>query len=177
MEEPAAGHLSRAGTCRSRRADRLRSERARQFPARSGLCRSHSLRGKARRFARRAADQARAGHQSQDREGPRPRRALVSATARGRGDRVRFGPSLYRRSPALLTPWMASPHPERFTGAIFQLAWPRNFITLLGGVAACGARATAGQAAGHRISQFHVGGRVGATHRAFTRSPTAAEQR
>jgi hypothetical protein len=25
-------------------------------------------------------------------------------------------------------------------------------------------RATAGQAAGHRISQFHVGGRIGATH-------------
>src|SRR5262245_43013639 len=40
----------------------------------------------------------------------------------------------------------------------------RDLITLLGGVAACGARATAGQAAGHRISQFHVGGRIGATH-------------
>jgi hypothetical protein len=40
----------------------------------------------------------------------------------------------------------------------------RDLITLLGGAAACGARATAGQAAGHRISQFHVGGRIGATH-------------
>jgi hypothetical protein len=35
----------------------------------------------------------------------------------------------------------------------------RDLITLLGG-----AGATAGQAAGHRISQFHVGGRIGATH-------------
>src|SRR5262245_18483440 len=35
----------------------------------------------------------------------------------------------------------------------------RDLITPLGG-----ARATAGQAAGHRISQFHVGGRIGATH-------------
>src|SRR5215471_20269263 len=35
----------------------------------------------------------------------------------------------------------------------------RDLITLLGG-----ARATAGQAGGHRISQFHVGGRIGATH-------------
>jgi hypothetical protein len=33
----------------------------------------------------------------------------------------------------------------------------RDLITLLGGAGACGARATAGQAAGHRISQFHVG--------------------
>ena len=50
----------------------------------------------------------------------------------------------------------------------------RDLITLLGGAAACGARATAGQAAGHGISQFHVGGRM---HPCIHAQPTFAEQR
>ena len=42
----------------------------------------------ARRPAGRAADQVRAGHQPEDREGARPRRAADAARPRRRGDRM-----------------------------------------------------------------------------------------
>ena len=55
----------------------------------AGLRRQDSAGREARRPAGRAADQVRAGHQPQDRQGARPRRAAVAARPRRRGDRMR----------------------------------------------------------------------------------------
>src|SRR5262249_52883043 len=52
------------------------------------LRRSHSPRRKAGRASRSTADQICDGDKPQDRKGSRPRCALVSPAARGRGDRV-----------------------------------------------------------------------------------------
>ena len=73
---------------RSWRSHRLWAELPRSVPA----CRD--LRGQdpegrqARRSARRAAHEVRAGHQPQDRQGPRPHDPAVAAGAGGSGDRV-----------------------------------------------------------------------------------------
>ena len=56
--------------------------------ARSRSTSTRSSRGQARRPARRAAHEVRAGHQPQDRQGPRPDDPAVAAAAGGSGDRV-----------------------------------------------------------------------------------------
>ena len=58
-------------------------------PARRRLCRQDSARREAGRPPGRAADQVRSRHQSEDRQGARPRRAADAARARRRGDRMR----------------------------------------------------------------------------------------
>ena len=59
-----------------------------EFPPRRLLRRQDPQGRQARRSARRAADQVRAGHQPQDRQGPRPDDPAVAAGAGGSGDRV-----------------------------------------------------------------------------------------
>ena len=80
------------------------------------LRRSHSQGREAGRFAGAAADEIRARHQSQDRQGARPRRAADAARPRRRGDRVK-------------------------TARVHHAARRRG-----GGVAACGAGAAGGDA-------------------------------
>src|SRR5262249_50936114 len=57
--------------------------------ARGRLCQSHSQRREASRLAGAAADEVRAGDQSQNRKGDRPRCAGDTARPRRRGDRMR----------------------------------------------------------------------------------------
>ena len=71
-----------------RRPDLLWAGFCRPIPASRRLRRSHPQGGEAGRFAGAGADQIRNRHQSQDRQGTRPRRAIHSARARRRGDRM-----------------------------------------------------------------------------------------
>ena len=73
---------------RRRWADLLRPRCGRPVPARSLVCGQDPSRRPARRSAGPAADQVRAGHQPQDRQGARPRSATDAARARRRGDRI-----------------------------------------------------------------------------------------
>src|SRR5262249_60839734 len=59
------------------------------MPPRGGLCRSHPQGREACRAASAGADQVRASHQPQDREGDRPRNSANRARPRRRGDRVK----------------------------------------------------------------------------------------
>ena len=61
----------------------------RPVPARGRLRRSHPQGREAGRPAGAGADQVRAGHQPQDRQGARPRRAADAARPRRRGDRMK----------------------------------------------------------------------------------------
>ena len=61
----------------------------RSIPARRRLCRSHPEGREAGRPSGAGADQVRAGHQPQDRQGARPRSAADAARPRRRGDRMR----------------------------------------------------------------------------------------
>ena len=65
--------------------------------ARRWLRRSHSQGREAGRFAGAGADQVRAGHQPQDRQGARPRSATDTARPRRRGDRMRQRETEVRR--------------------------------------------------------------------------------
>jgi ABC transporter substrate binding protein len=62
----------------------------RPVPARGRLRRSHPQGREAGRAAGAGADQVRAGHQPQDRQGARARRATDRARARRRGDRINY---------------------------------------------------------------------------------------
>src|SRR5262249_39853478 len=67
----------------------LRGRSPGQIPARRRIRQPHPQRRKTRRASGAGTDQVRAAHQSQDREGARPRRAGQAARARRRGDRMR----------------------------------------------------------------------------------------
>ena len=73
---------------RGRWPDIVRTEPDRSVPPLGQLRRSHSQGREASRPAGAGTDQVRAGHQSQDRQGARPRHAANGARARRRGDRV-----------------------------------------------------------------------------------------
>ncbi len=68
--------------------DQLRQQHGPQLWPRRHLCRAHSQGHAARRASDRAADQVRAGDQSQDRESARSHRPADAASRRGRGHRV-----------------------------------------------------------------------------------------
>ena len=72
-----------------RRPGRLRHRRNRLVASRGVVCRSHPARREAERTAGAGADQVRACHQPQDRQGARPRRAADAARPRRRGDRMK----------------------------------------------------------------------------------------
>ena len=55
-------------------------------PARSHLCGQDPQGNETRRAAGRAADEVRAGHQSEDRQGARPNDSAIAVATRGRGD-------------------------------------------------------------------------------------------
>src|SRR5215207_9238579 len=74
---------------RGRRLDQLRPQAGRELSPGRDLRRQDSQGRKAQRAADRAADENRAGHQSQDRQSARARRAADAAQPRRRGDRVR----------------------------------------------------------------------------------------
>src|SRR5262249_51101308 len=85
---PIACGLPPAPIHRQRRLDFLRDGFDRSVSPRRRLCRSHPQRREAGRPTGAGADQVRAGDQSQDREGARPRSATNAARARRRGDRM-----------------------------------------------------------------------------------------
>src|SRR5215217_3680872 len=74
---------------RRRRPALLWTQHHRAMAARRRLCRSYSQRRKACRSAGAGADQVRAGDQSQDRKGARPRHSRDRARARRRGNRMK----------------------------------------------------------------------------------------
>ena len=74
--------------CGSRRPDHLRYQPDGGVPSGRRLYRPHPQGRQAGGPAGRAADQVRAGHQSQDRQGAGPRCAGESARPRRRGDRI-----------------------------------------------------------------------------------------
>src|SRR5262245_56576834 len=84
-----AGDARLSGVHRSGGPNVLRTELPGFVPAHRRLCRQDSTRGEARRPSGRAADQVRAGCQSDHREGARHRGASDAARPRRRGDRVR----------------------------------------------------------------------------------------
>jgi pimeloyl-ACP methyl ester carboxylesterase len=84
--EPAAGDLLAPVFCGGRGVAGLWGKRAGRIPPRRGLCRQDPERCQARGPARGAAHQIRAGHQSQDRPGPRPHHPAHPALPGQRGD-------------------------------------------------------------------------------------------
>jgi len=78
-----------SGVRRGRRPDELWKQSRRHLPPSGSLCRSDSQGRKAGQPAGGAADQVRAGDQSQNRQGPWARNSANAARARRRGDRMR----------------------------------------------------------------------------------------
>src|SRR5262245_49075534 len=85
---PTAGDLLESLLRRQRRPHLVRPRSGRLVPPRGRLRRSHPQGREAGRSAGAGADQIRAGHQSQDRQGAWPRSAADAARPRRRGDRV-----------------------------------------------------------------------------------------
>src|SRR5262245_35468703 len=75
--------------CRGRRPNVLRRRWSRLVSAGGRVCGQDFAGWEAGGYAGRATHEIRAGHQPQDRQSARPRRALVSTAARRRGDRVK----------------------------------------------------------------------------------------
>src|SRR5262249_24266471 len=75
--------------CRGRRLDVVWTRCLRLIPALSFLYRSHLEGSQAGRSSRSAADEVRAGHQSQDRQGAWPPNSRQAARHRRRGDRMK----------------------------------------------------------------------------------------
>src|SRR5262245_26749545 len=74
--------------CRGRRPNVLRRRWSRLVSAGGRVCGQDFAGWEAGGYAGRATHEIRAGHQPQDRQSARPRRALVSTAARRRGDRM-----------------------------------------------------------------------------------------
>src|SRR5262249_8510554 len=88
-QEPPAGSIRRQGECGGRRSHVLRDELSRSLPAQRRVRGQDPEGHQARRPARGAADQVRAGDQSQDREDTRYRGATNAARPRRRGHRLK----------------------------------------------------------------------------------------
>src|SRR5262249_3987776 len=86
---PIAGRLRLSDVCRGRRLDVVWTRCLRLIPALSFLYRSHLEGSQAGRSSRSAADEVRAGHQSQDRQGAWPPNSRQAARHRRRGDRMK----------------------------------------------------------------------------------------
>src|SRR5262249_5044784 len=86
---PSAARFSLPPLCRARGAVVVRSFVARQLSARLDLCRSHPQGDQAERIARAGAGAVPVGGERQDRQGARPRTAVIVLLARRRGDRVK----------------------------------------------------------------------------------------
>src|SRR5262249_4841575 len=86
---PSAARFSLPRVCGARGAVVVRSFVARQLSARLDLCRSHPQGDQAERIARAGAGAVPASGERQDRQGARPRTAVIVLLARRRGDRVK----------------------------------------------------------------------------------------
>src|SRR5262249_55596979 len=84
-----ASDLSVGFFCQSGRTDFVWLRSGNPVSAGSGIYQPHTARRQACRSASAISDEASTGHQSQDREGARPRNAFAASAARRRGDRVR----------------------------------------------------------------------------------------
>src|SRR5690349_15384314 len=89
-EEPAPGNIQQGRASRSRWAYDLRRELVRLGPPRGRVRRQNPQRREARRLARRAANEIRAGDQFKDREADRPHNSSERAGAGGPGDQMKI---------------------------------------------------------------------------------------
>ena len=86
----AAGNLQRPRLCPRRGSHVLWTRLFGSIPTLCRVGRQNSARGETRRYPGRAADQIRAGDQSQDCQGAWPHRSAIAARHRRRGDRIRM---------------------------------------------------------------------------------------
>src|SRR4029450_5273725 len=124
-EAPDPRDVRASGFRRSGWADVVWPGSARRLPASRDLCRQNCQRNPACRSSGRGADEIRARHQPQDRQGARPHDPSVSPPAGGSGDRVMNRRAFLSGAAALLAAPLAAAAQQ--AGKVYRVGYLGNF--------------------------------------------------